>query len=24
MLILFPFLQKYIARGLTFGAIVGE
>ena len=24
MLILFPFLQKYIARGLAFGAIVGE
>jgi multiple sugar transport system permease protein len=24
MLILFPFLQKYIVRGLTFGAIVGE
>jgi multiple sugar transport system permease protein len=24
MLIMFPFLQKYIARGLTFGAIVGE
>jgi multiple sugar transport system permease protein len=24
MLILFPFLQKYIARGLTFGAIAGE
>jgi multiple sugar transport system permease protein len=24
MLILFPFLQKYIRRGLTFGAIVGE
>jgi multiple sugar transport system permease protein len=24
MLVLFPFLQKYIARGLTFGAIVGE
>ncbi len=24
MLILFPLLQKYIARGLTFGAIVGE
>jgi multiple sugar transport system permease protein len=24
MLILFPFLQKFIARGLTFGAIVGE
>jgi multiple sugar transport system permease protein len=24
MLILFPFLQKYIARGLTFGALVGE
>jgi multiple sugar transport system permease protein len=24
MLILFPFLQKYIVRGLTFGALVGE
>lgn len=24
MLILFPFLQKYVARGLTFGAIAGE
>jgi multiple sugar transport system permease protein len=24
MLILFPFLQKYIARGLTIGAITGE
>jgi multiple sugar transport system permease protein len=24
MLVLFPFLQKYIARGLTFGALVGE
>jgi multiple sugar transport system permease protein len=24
MLILFPYLQKYIRRGLTFGAIVGE
>jgi multiple sugar transport system permease protein len=24
MLVLFPFLQKYITRGLTFGAIVGE
>jgi multiple sugar transport system permease protein len=24
MLILFPFLQKYIARGLTLGAIAGE
>jgi multiple sugar transport system permease protein len=24
MLILFPFLQKYIRRGLTFGAIVGD
>jgi multiple sugar transport system permease protein len=24
MLVLFPFLQKYIARGLTFGAIAGE
>lgn len=24
MLILFPFLQKYIARGLAFGALVGE
>jgi multiple sugar transport system permease protein len=24
MLILFPFLQKYIARGLTIGAIAGE
>jgi multiple sugar transport system permease protein len=24
MLILFPFLQKYIARGLTFGSIAGE
>jgi multiple sugar transport system permease protein len=24
MLILFPFLQKYIARGLTFGAVAGE
>ncbi len=23
MLVLFPFLQKYIARGLTFGAVVG-
>jgi multiple sugar transport system permease protein len=24
LLILFPFLQKYVARGLTFGAIAGE
>jgi multiple sugar transport system permease protein len=24
MLILFPFLQKYVARGLTLGAIAGE
>ena len=24
MLILFPFLQKYVARGLTFGAVTGE
>jgi multiple sugar transport system permease protein len=24
MLILFPFMQKYVARGLTFGAIAGE
>ncbi|MHB1781703.1 MAG: carbohydrate ABC transporter permease [Acidimicrobiales bacterium] len=24
MLVLFPFLQKYVARGLTFGAIAGE
>jgi multiple sugar transport system permease protein len=24
MLILFPFLQKYVARGLTFGAVAGE
>jgi multiple sugar transport system permease protein len=24
MLILFPFLQKYVARGLTFGAIAGD
>lgn len=24
MLILFPFLQKYVARGLSFGAIAGE
>ena len=24
MLVLFPFLQKYVARGLTFGAISGE
>jgi len=24
MLVLFPFLQKYIARGLTFGAVAGE
>lgn len=24
MLVLFPFLQKFITRGLTFGAIVGE
>jgi multiple sugar transport system permease protein len=24
LLILFPFLQKYLARGLTFGAIAGE
>jgi multiple sugar transport system permease protein len=24
MLILFPFIQKYVARGLTFGAIAGE
>ena len=24
MLVLFPFLQKYIARGLTFGAIAGD
>jgi multiple sugar transport system permease protein len=24
MLVLFPFLQKYITRGLTFGAIAGE
>jgi multiple sugar transport system permease protein len=24
MIVLFPFLQKYIARGLTFGAIAGE
>jgi multiple sugar transport system permease protein len=24
MLVLFPFLQKYVARGLTFGAVVGE
>jgi multiple sugar transport system permease protein len=24
MLVMFPFLQKYVARGLTFGAIVGE
>ena len=23
MLVLFPFLQKYRARGLTFGAVVG-
>jgi multiple sugar transport system permease protein len=24
MLVLFPFLQKYVARGLTFGAVAGE
>ena len=24
MLILFPFLQKYVARGLTLGAVAGE
>lgn len=24
MLILFPFLQKYVARGLSFGAVTGE
>lgn len=24
MLILFPFLQKYVAKGLTFGAVAGE
>ena len=24
MLLLFPFLQKYVARGLTFGAVAGE
>ncbi len=24
MLILFPFLQKYVARGLSFGAVAGE
>ena len=24
MLILFPLLQKYVARGLTFGAVAGE
>lgn len=24
MLIMFPFLQKYVARGLTFGAVAGE
>ena len=24
MLVLFPFLQKYVARGLTIGAIAGE
>ncbi|HTV12214.1 MAG TPA: carbohydrate ABC transporter permease [Acidimicrobiales bacterium] len=24
MLVLFPFLQKYVARGLTFGAVTGE
>jgi len=23
-LVLFPFLQKYVARGLTFGAVAGE
>jgi multiple sugar transport system permease protein len=24
MLVLFPFLQKYVARGLTFGSTTGE
>lgn len=24
MIVLFPFLQKYVARGLTFGAVTGE
>jgi ABC-type glycerol-3-phosphate transport system permease component len=24
MLVLFPFLQRYVARGLSFGGITGE